>query len=1526
MVTGFPFVGREDVLGELSRAREEAAVGRGGLVTLTGPAGAGKTCVAEEAAARAEGFRTLWTWCPPDAVEHALRPWSRLLRELVVDDVRCGRLAAASPPLRAVLAGSAAHGPAEVDPEAARLRLAGDVAEILTTVARRRPLLLVLDDVHAADASSLRLLMETADAVRGARVLLLATARDDDAAWQDRGWARARLLRRGSVLPVGPLRDEDVAALLDAATGRTPAPSAVHALARYTGGEAFFVTEVLRSGGGVEGPAPGATATAVSVRIRDAVRARTAGLSPRAARLLDLAALLGTRFRLDVLAEAAAVPLDEVRTLLGEAAGAGLLAEAGANEGRFRHDLLREALSGRPGPAERAELHRALATVLAGHARRGRDTGPAEVAHHLLLAGPEHAHEAAQHCHEAADRAAALLAFEEAARWYERAVQAYATAEADISEASGAGAGYRPGGAGYGPAGVGDTGRGDAVPTAAAGTPGVGDGAGNGPDGDGDAGRGGADPASATGTAEGADGVEHGPESAGSTGRGDAVPTTAAGTPGVGDGAGNGPDGDGDAGRVGAVQTTGTTGAGDGVGHGPAGGRSTDRGHNVRTSTTGTPGAGSGAGNGPDGDGGTGREDAVQTSAAGTAGIGEVSGAGSREGVADGTLVEVLLGLGAARLGSGDWEKSRAALLRAASLARRAGRPDLLARAALGLGTGPVGFEVDAADREQADLLAEARSALAGDAAHAALRAAVTARLSLAAGFLEPEQHRVALAQEAVAAAREAEDPAALGPALAALCDARSGPDHCRERLDRSREIIDGARARRDLPLELLGRRLRLVALMETGEFAGADAEAAAYDTAARPLRQPLYAWYVPLWRGTRALMEGRHADCAAALDEVEALGGAAGSPNAALLAETQRWCLYADSGDRDNLRRLRERAPLERMPGVWPRVTLALIAAQSGQPEEASRRLAGVLPALPTLPRDSEWLPTMAQAAETVGAVGTHAAASSLYDALAPYAGLFAVEGIGAAIRGPVDRHLALLARSMGDGRAARAHRDRAVRAAAEAGASALAERIAEETPGTSPAAGSARFVGTAEERAIPRRDTTPGPAVPAPPELRADTERLRDGLNEGPPVRGERGDGPPMAGERSEGPPVQSGRGDDPLMQGGPSDAPPVHGGRDDGPQLQGGRKDNPPLTGGRSERPPVQSGRKDGPPVRGQLSGAPPGTDGRGEDLPLAGGRSEGSPAQSGRDGGSPMQGGLSDAPPVQGGRGDGPPETGSGDVRTGVPAGTGLRGPGADPTGTVVRGPGADPTQTVVRGPGADPAGTGVTGPGTAGPGASPGAGPAGAGARGPGTAGPGATGPQADAPPPPAPQFRREGPLWLLVYAGREARLPDSKGLHDIAVLLGRPGTPVPAVDLASPGGTAGDAGPAGTDAGDLHAPGDLGEVVDATARAAYRRRLRELEEEAEDADTAGDAARSRRIAEEKDALVRQLSAAYGIGGRVRRAGSPAERARTAVTARVRAAVRRVAEVHPELGRHLGTAVRTGTLCVYEPENPPAWRL
>ena len=81
-----------------------------------------------------------------------------------------------------------------------------------------------------------------------------------------------------------------------------------------------------------------------------------------------------------------------------------------------------------------------------------------------------------------------------------------------------------------------------------------------------------------------------------------------------------------------------------------------------------------------------------------------------------------------------------------------------------------------------------------------------------------------------------------------------------------------------------------------------------------------------------------------------------------------------------------------------------------------------------------------------------------------------------------------------------------------------------------------------------------------------------------------------------------------------------------------------------------------------------------------------------------------------------------------------------------------------------------------------------------------------------------------------------------------------------------------------------------------------------------------------RIAAERDALVGALTEAYGLGGRVRRSGSAAERARTAVTARIRDAIRRIGDAHPELGRHLARSVRTGTFCVYEPDQPVRWSL
>jgi hypothetical protein len=99
-----------------------------------------------------------------------------------------------------------------------------------------------------------------------------------------------------------------------------------------------------------------------------------------------------------------------------------------------------------------------------------------------------------------------------------------------------------------------------------------------------------------------------------------------------------------------------------------------------------------------------------------------------------------------------------------------------------------------------------------------------------------------------------------------------------------------------------------------------------------------------------------------------------------------------------------------------------------------------------------------------------------------------------------------------------------------------------------------------------------------------------------------------------------------------------------------------------------------------------------------------------------------------------------------------------------------------------------------------------------------------------------------------------------------------------------------------------------------------------LEAELEAADVAGDAGRSDRASKERDALVAQLAGAYGLGGRPRRTGDSAERARQAVSWRVRDALARIGRVHPDLAEHLRASVHTGTSCVYQPAGPVDWTL
>jgi adenylate cyclase len=201
-------------------------------------------------------------------------------------------------------------------------------------------------------------------------------------------------------------------------------------------------------------------------------------------------------------------------------------------------------------------------------------------------------------------------------------------------------------------------------------------------------------------------------------------------------------------------------------------------------------------------------------------------------------------------------------------------------------------------------------------------------------------------------------------------------------------------------------------------------------------------------------------------------------------------------------------------------------------------------------------------------------------------------------------------------------------------------------------------------------------------------------------------------------------------------------------------------------------------------------------------------------------------------------------------------------------------------------------------------------------------------------------LRREGDFWTIEYSGDPIRLRDAKGVRCLALLLANPGVEFHAVDLAAAsagnvGALAGGVGaghPAGGGDEDLKvrsaSSGDAGELLDAEAKRAYRRRLEDLRAELEEAESFNDPERAALAREEIEFLGRELSAAVGLGGRDRRAASTSERARVNVTRLVRTQVRKIGEYSEPLGAYLDSTVRTGTFCSYQPDPraPIEWEL
>src|SRR5262249_12910651 len=152
-------------------------------------------------------------------------------------------------------------------------------------------------------------------------------------------------------------------------------------------------------------------------------------------------------------------------------------------------------------------------------------------------------------------------------------------------------------------------------------------------------------------------------------------------------------------------------------------------------------------------------------------------------------------------------------------------------------------------------------------------------------------------------------------------------------------------------------------------------------------------------------------------------------------------------------------------------------------------------------------------------------------------------------------------------------------------------------------------------------------------------------------------------------------------------------------------------------------------------------------------------------------------------------------------------------------------------------------------------------------------------------------FRRDGDVWTIAYEGKGLRLKDAKGMQYIARLLRQPGEEFHCADLAAGGETE---SARGGDAGAIAAGlGDAGEVLDAPARAAYGRRLQDLEAELTEATEWADTGRAEKLRGEIEFLRQELSAAYGLGGRARKAAETSDRARKAVTSRIRETIERI---------------------------------
>jgi DNA-binding SARP family transcriptional activator len=426
-----PLVGRAEPLDALRAAWDRARAGTATVVALSGEAGSGKTRLLIDLAerARAAGATVLAGRCAEDGVV-PFAPFTEALRPYVARDpglpawatAELGRLL---PELDPAAERAAAEAPD------ARHRLFEAVALAVGHAARGGPVLLVVEDLHWADAATLLLLGHIVRTVGWARVLVACSIREEGEAAPGLLALLGDLHRERTLVRValGGLSAPETADLAAGWLGLPPPPALAEAVHRRTGGNPLFVEELVRhlaesaAGRPVEALVD-AAGREVPHGVRAVIDRRLARLGEPVVEAVRVAAVAGDDFALVDVAAAAGASHEALAERLDVAVRAGLLDESGAaGRYRFAHALIREAVLAGMTATRRALLHRRMGEVLEGLPAPARERRLPELARHLLGAGalvdPSVAAETALAAALAALRG---LAYEDAADLLERAL------------------------------------------------------------------------------------------------------------------------------------------------------------------------------------------------------------------------------------------------------------------------------------------------------------------------------------------------------------------------------------------------------------------------------------------------------------------------------------------------------------------------------------------------------------------------------------------------------------------------------------------------------------------------------------------------------------------------------------------------------------------------------------------------------------------------------------------------------------------------------------------------------------------------------------------------------------------------------------------------------------------------------------------------------------------------------------------------------------------------------------------------